>query len=222
MIFSFPTNIAAVLRTNLMLALVVISVAIIVSPGCSGRKKAEQAAQEQRDKAVQDALKSLKALMTDNGMSLEQKRAEWNRIKNLNLNHPEVNELLEKVDAYLKLQEQRMAEDKAEAERRAAEKEKSKKAFQQVLTHFERIANAPSVDDANRHIQEALGLFTSAQVPVLIVISTAPNGSKDYDRPTTIRKYLDYIKDQRRYEKQADLLKLDEQGKIKELELIKQ
>jgi hypothetical protein len=54
------------------------------------------------------------------------------------------------------------------------------------------------------------------------VISTSANGSKDYDRPTTIRKYLDYIKDQRRYEMQAELLKLDEQGKIKELELIKQ
>jgi hypothetical protein len=220
--FRLPSIFAAMLRTKLMLALMIFLVAAVAVPGCSGRKKAEQAAQEQRDKSIQDALRSLKALMTDNGMSVEQKRAEWNRIKNLNLNHSEVDEWLEKVDAYLKLQEQRMAEDKAEAERRAAEKEKSKKAFQQVLTFFERIANAPSVDEANRQIQEALSLFASAQVPVLIVISTSSNGSKDYDRPTTIRKYLDYIKDQRRYEKQAELLKLDEQGKIKELELIKQ
>lgn len=222
MIFSFPTNFAAVLRTNLMLALVVFSVAMVVSPGCSGRKKAEQAAQEQRDKTIQDALLSLKALITDNGMTVPQKRAEWNRIKNLNLNHAEVDEWLDKVDAFLKQEEQRMAEEKLESERLAAEKEKAKKSFQNLLTYFERIANASSVDDANRHIQEALGLFSSAQVPVLIVISTGANGSKDYDRPTTIRKYLDYIKDQRKYERQAEPLKLDEQGKIKELELIKQ
>lgn len=145
-----------------------------------------------------------------------------NRIKNLNLNHPEVDQWLAKVDEYLKQEEQRMAEEKAEADRRAAIQERSAKAFQQVLTHFERIANAPTIEAANTHIQEALTLFASAQVPVLIVISTSPSGSKDYDRPTTIRKYLDYIKDQRRYERQAEQLKLDEQGKIKELELLKQ
>ena len=76
-------------------------VVVVVAPGCSGRKKAEQALQEQRDKSIQEALKSLKALMTDNGMTVEQKRAEWNRIKNLNLNHAEVDEWLEKVDVYL-------------------------------------------------------------------------------------------------------------------------
>ena len=155
-------------------------------------------------------------------MTVEQKRAEWNRIKNLGLNHAEVDEWLAKVDAFLKQEEQRMAEDKAEAERLAAEKEKSKKVFAQVLTYFEKIANAPNVEEANRHIQDALSLFSSAQSPVLIVISTAASGFKDYDRPTTIRKYLDYVKDQRRFERHAEPLKLDEQGKIKELELIKQ
>ena len=217
-----PSKFAVALRTKLMFALMFFLVVVVVAPGCSGRKKAEQALQEQRDKSIQEALKSLKALMTDNGMTVEQKRAEWNRIKNLNLNHAEVDEWLEKVDVYLTQEEKRMAEEKAEAERQAAEKGKSKKSFQQVLVYFERIANAPSVEEANRHIQEALSLFASGQVPVLIVISTSANGSKDYDRPTTIRKYLDYIKDQRRYEMQAELLKLDEQGKIKELELIKQ
>lgn len=209
-------------RYKTLAVCLLLSAAILGSPGCSGRKKAEKAAQEQREHAVQEAIEKLKALMTNNGMTVAEKRAEWNRIKNLNLNHPEVDQWLAKVDEYLKQEEQRMAEEKAEADRRAAIKERSAKAFQQVLTHFERIANAPTVEVANTHIQEALTLFASAQVPVLIVISTSPNGSKDYDRPTTIRKYLDYIKDQRRYERQAEQLKLDEQGKIKELELLKQ
>ena len=81
-----PSKFAVALRTKLMFAMMFFLVVVVVAPGCSGRKKAEQALQEQRDKSIQEALKSLKALMTDNGMTVEQKRAEWNRIKNLNLN----------------------------------------------------------------------------------------------------------------------------------------
>ena len=222
MIFCLPFNNIAFSRTKLMLPVVFILMAVVLSPGCLGRKKAEETTIEKQDNSIQDAIKSLKALMTDNGMTIQQKRTEWNRIKNLNLMNAEVDEWLGKVDLFLNQEERRMAEEILESERLAAQKEKAKKSLQNLMAFFERIASAPNADEANRHIQEALSLFSSAQVPVLIVISTSSNGAKDYDRPTTIRKYLDYIKDQRKYERQAEPLKLDDQGKIKELELIKQ
>jgi len=44
---------------------------------------------------------------------------------------------------------------------------------------------------------------------------------KDYDRPTTIRKYLEYLKDQGRFDKDIENLVVDKNGKITEVELIK-
>lgn len=89
-----------------------------------------------------------------------------------------------------------------------------------LLQYFDAIANADNVISANNSIDEALTLFTSSTVPVLIVISQE-GGDKDYDRPTTIRAYLNYLKDQKKNINQIEKVKLDEFGKITEVELKK-
>ncbi len=89
-----------------------------------------------------------------------------------------------------------------------------------LLQYFDAIANADNVISANNSIDEALTLFTTSQAPVLIVISQQ-GGDKDYDRPTTIRAYLNYLKDQKKNINRIESLKLDEFGKITEVELIK-
>jgi hypothetical protein len=86
--------------------------------------------------------------------------------------------------------------------------------------YFEAIANADNITSANRSIDEALGMFASAQTPVLIVISEE-DGKKDYDRPTTIQAYLNYIKDQKKNINDIESLKVDSAGKITEVELRK-
>ena len=62
--------------------------------------------------------------------------------------------------------------------------------------------------------------FASPDVPVLIIISQS-GGFNDYDRPTTISKFLHYLKDKQQYKYQVESLKKDTLGKITELELIK-
>ena len=47
------------------------------------------------------------------------------------------------------------------------------------------------------------------------------NGQKDYDRPTTIRDYLNYLKDQKKNMNQISNLQFDSAGKITEMELKK-
>ncbi len=89
-----------------------------------------------------------------------------------------------------------------------------------LLQYFDAIANADNVISANNSIDEALTLFTSSTAPVLIVISQE-GGDKDYDRPTTIRAYLNYLKDQKKNINQIEKVKLDEFGKITEVELRK-
>ena len=62
--------------------------------------------------------------------------------------------------------------------------------------------------------------FASPDVPVLIIISQY-GGINDYDRPATISKFLNYLKDKKQYKYTVESVKRDGLGKITELELIK-
>ncbi len=61
--------------------------------------------------------------------------------------------------------------------------------------------------------------FASPDVPVLIIISQA-GGFNDYDRPTTISNFLNYLKDRKEYKYKVESVKQDNLGKITEIELI--
>lgn len=115
------------------------------------------------------------------------------------------------------LARQRAAEEEA---RRAAEARRETPA-QKLNLYFSAIANSNNVNSANSSINEALTLFSSPDTPVLIVISEE-NGQKDYDRPTTIRAYMNYLKDTKNNMNKIGNLQFDSTGKITELELIKQ
>jgi hypothetical protein len=86
--------------------------------------------------------------------------------------------------------------------------------------YFEAIASSGSLTSANTSISEALSMFASPDTPVLIVISEQ-NGQKDYDRPTTISAYLNYLKDQKKNANKVEKLQFDNSGKITEVELRK-
>lgn len=73
---------------------------------------------------------------------------------------------------------------------------------------------------SNRSIEEALRYFSSPDVPVLIIVYI-DSEITDYDKPTTIRKYLEYLKDQGKNPNDIHNVKFDANGKINELELIK-
>lgn len=111
--------------------------------------------------------------------------------------------------------------ERREAEARLKEDElKVNKPATQLNQYFEAIATSSNVTSANNSINEALGLFSSPEAPVLIVISEY-DGKKDYDRPTTIRKYLNYLKDQKKNINAISDVKVDSSGKITEVELRK-
>jgi hypothetical protein len=116
------------------------------------------------------------------------------------------------------------AERKAEEERlRKAEEEKLKASAAKYATienHFLSIAASPNMAVANEKINQALQLFATPDAPVLIIISQA-GGFNDYDRPTTIRRYLDYLKDQKVFNNRIEQVKYDANGKITEIEMIK-
>ncbi len=125
-------------------------------------------------------------------------------------------------------QKKKEAEEKArkEEQERLAREAKSKAVptltgSAKLEQYFNAIANASNATAANNSINEALTMFSSEQTPVLIVISE-DGGEKDYDKPTNIKAYLNYLKDQKKNINRVSNTVLDGAGKIKELELTKQ
>jgi ATPase subunit of ABC transporter with duplicated ATPase domains len=116
--------------------------------------------------------------------------------------------------------EDAQAKRDAEARARAAAAKESGPQVK-LEQYFNTIANASNPTAANNAINDALGLFASPETPVLIVIHEA-DGEKDYDRPTNIKDYLNYLKDQKKRPDRIGNLQFDGSGKIKEVELVKQ
>jgi len=118
-------------------------------------------------------------------------------------------------DAELKRQQEEEARAKREAD--------SKKAApaERLNLYFANIANSANSNAANNSITEALGLFATPETPVFIIISQEGD-QKDYDRPTTIRAYLNYLKDTKNNANKISDMKFDGSGKITEIELVKQ
>lgn len=190
---------------------------------CKSKKKLakEKEAAEYAAK-VNTAKQTLLDILNDNStMSLDEKEAAVKSIRNMNLNDAEIDELLRQA-------EEKLAKERAEYNKAAmdAKKKAEEEALRKetgsvsVSNYFSSIASASSVSQANAQIAEALKLFSSPETPVLIIISKSGD-IVDYDRPTTIKNYLNYLKDTKNNINQVDKIIYDANGKIKELELIK-
>lgn len=192
---------------------------------CKSQKKiaAEEAAAAEARK-IAKAKADLEELLSDNtGLSLDEKESRLKVIKDLNIDDPEVKELIVKVEEKLKRErEALMAKERAEKLAREREEALRREGTEKkgLDDYFDLIANSTNLATSNRYIGEALQLFASEEVPVLIIISKSGN-IVDYDRPTTIRKYLEYLKDQKVVRNEIENVVYDANGKITELELIK-
>ncbi|HLN53785.1 MAG TPA: hypothetical protein VK212_08750 [Lentimicrobium sp.] len=206
------------LRLIMMLIL-----AVSISGGlssCQSQKKLakKRAAQELAERTAQ-AKADLKAIINDEGqMTLEEKEFKLNSIKRMNLEDQEVKDLI--AQAEQKLGEERAAMEKRKEEERLAKERESRGQYSSVHDSFSAIAGARDANAANLAIRDALMQFSDENVPVLILISQEGD-MKDYDEPTTIRKYLEYLKDQKKSPNRVINAEYDTNGKIKLLELQK-
>lgn len=131
---------------------------------------------------------------------------------------------MEQEAAALKKQQEedrKRREAEEEAAKRAAAEANKKDPQAKLEEYFTSISNSSNEASANSSINEALSLFASSDTPVLIVIHES-GGQKDYDKPTTIKNYLYYLKDQKKQADKIGNLQFDNSGKITEVELVKQ
>jgi hypothetical protein len=165
-----------------------------------------------RDMLKQQKIDAARAELLDMLMNKDDKSAdelakELAGIKAQNLGNKEIDELIAKVEQKI-----------------ASMKNKPNIPLKNQLEDaFQGIADAGKSGNSGQSstlIKNTLGLFSSDDVPVLIIIYRK-GATVDYDKPTTIKRYLNFLMDQKANRNAVDNYSLDGGGKIKELELIK-
>jgi len=189
----------------------------------SAKKLARERAAAQYAANAELSKKDLTAMLNGTStMTLDEQLNRLEVIKSYNIDDPQVKDLIAKVSDKLqneKNKADRLAEEQKLQQEEAAKQKVEQAKFSALNATFQKIADAPSYDVADQEIAQALTLFSTSETPVLIIISQN-QGFNDYDRPTTIARFLNYLKDMKVYHYQVSSVKKDAQGKITELELI--
>jgi len=209
-----------VIKNYAQLLAVVLAVTIAFGmTGCNNQKKL---AKQEYEAKVTKAKDDLNSIINDRStLSLDEKENLVENIRNMQLDDPEVAELLEQAETKLADERSALIQQELEAKKKQEAKEmEAKKTTFTIHDYFESISKASSSSEANMFINEALKLFTAPDAPVLIIISKTIDGV-DYDRPTTILNYLNYLKDTGNNINTIENIKYDGSGKISELELMK-
>ena len=219
------------MRRNLIklpLVLVVILTAGIIFGGLSSCQSKKKLAKEQAATAyntkVQQAKKDLTAMLNGTtSWTLDEQFKRLDVIKSYNIDDQDVKDLIVKTEDKLnaeKAEASRKAEEELLRKKEAAKKQAEQAKFNSINEKFAAIAHAGSYEEADNEIKQALDVFATPDVPVLIIIDQV-DGVNDYDRPTTASRFLNYLKDVKAYKYAVDSVKRNAEGKITELELIK-
>lgn len=203
---------------NILLLGMLLLITVGGTTSCKSKKKL--AKQEYEAKLTQ-AKTDLNAIINgETQWTLEEQRARIEEIEKADFQDTEIDELIVKAKSAID-DKQAEAERIAEEERlRELESQKIIEKETSIEDYFAIIAAAPDAETANEKIAEAMQLFASPDVPVLIIIYHLGD-IVDYDAPTTAEKYLNYIKDQKSVAVRVNNIKYDDNNKITELELIK-
>ncbi len=207
-------NTLNLIKNNLVL--LALAMLLVGPTGCKTKKKVVEDPKENIEQVNAELVKAkttlTELLSPDCTKSIAEKEKIVADIKALNFNDAGLNDLIAQVETSIAKEKEaiRLADEKA----KEAAKPENK-----LRKYFKEIANASNEVDANAKIEEAIGMFVSDQANVLIII--AEDGAmKDYDKPTKIRKYLNYLKDSKN--NINDIEQIHWEGdKIKTLELRK-
>ncbi|MEM6628156.1 MAG: hypothetical protein AAF694_00710 [Bacteroidota bacterium] len=196
---------------------------LATTTGCKSKKKlAEQqaleAAQRAKEAKIAEAKTILENLLASPGATttaqLQSKKEQLEYVKSMNLDDPTIRDLIAQVET--KLQDEQLALERMLNE--APKPSQPLVSSSQLDMEFGNIASSVSSDDANQKIDQVLQYFSSDNTPVLVIINQS-GPIKDYDKPTTIKKYLNYLKDTQKIMDLVSNIAYDDNGKISELEL---
>lgn len=161
----------------------------------------------EKQKVIDDLNRRLLTLINDDTKSIEELEKELAEIKNTanKYSNAETQKLISQLEQKIRnMKAANTVDNSLEAN------------FNRIVS----LSKAGNIDQANAEIQKTLTLFESPETPVLIIV--AIEGTIiDYDKPTTIEAYLNYLKDQKISRNVVKEVEKNAFGKIKVLELIK-
>ena len=199
-----------------IVALLLITV-LCGATSCKSKKKAAQtqaATEAQYTSKLRNARETLKAIINgETKMTTQEKEEKLDSIKKENFNDTELKELITKVEEMI---ENERAE---EASKKPVIKvvDKPTETNNILDEMFDKIAAG---NDTKKNIATVTEMCESNNIPVLIIISKSGTVT-DYDRPTTIGKYLNYLKDQNVSRNKVYKIMRNANNKITEIELIR-
>lgn len=211
-------------RVILCLLLGLLSVSSIA---CKGKKKkAEEAARQEalaKQQIANEQIEILERLIKSPVLDendLQSRRAVLQGIIDQNPTDPSVRSLIRKVDLFLQDEADRLRREAQEAIQPIPIPQGPPEDVRVLAEDFEGIAQAGDADLANRMIGFTLQKFASPNTPVLIAVYRQGD-VVDYDEPTTITKFLNYLKDQGRNPFEIHHLEKNVDGQITLVELDK-
>jgi len=207
----------------MLLVSLVLTIAIGGITSCNSKKKMAQERAEAHAAEVNRAKRDLnKIIEGETTWTLDEQAKKVAAIKAKNWNNDDVDRLIENAEetiSFKRAEAARIAEEERLRGEEDARRRANQSEFSVIDNQLGSIAGAGSVDEANMLINTALTQYATPDIPVLIIISQS-GGFNDYDRPTTISKFLNYLKDKKQYKYKVESVKRDGLGKITEMELI--
>ncbi|HOW24548.1 MAG TPA: hypothetical protein PK711_02670 [Bacteroidales bacterium] len=194
------------------------------SSGCSSKKKAGKTAEvttvhDNSDQLLKAKGQLLEIINDDGSIPIETKEATLREIKSQHFQDAEINDLIGLADQKIREEKDRIYQAQKVTPQQVAETEVAN--TKDILYgFFNDLVSNKNYQESEVFINQALKMFASESVPVLIIISQEA-GMVDYDEPTTIRKYLEYLDDTKNNSNRINSIKVNQEGLITELELIK-
>jgi len=164
-------------------------------------------------KAKQQQIEEIKirlnGLLYNQTMSADDLERELNEIKSLNIKDNEVQSLIKQVEDRINAMRESMGSISSNAD--------LDRYFDEVIA----LSKSGNIERTNMKIKDILKFFTGSDADLLIIVYREDEQPIDYDKPTTIGAYLNYLKDQKVNLNTTYSIERDELGKIKLVELLK-
>ncbi len=205
-----------------------ISVALISgASSCKSNKKAARAkaaAEAQYVSNVNNAKQALKSIIDgETAMTTQEKEAKLKSIKQDDLHDAELSKLITKVEEMIKNERDAAGTSNMEPAVKVVDNTPRNTVTMIETTEsllnklFDKIASG---EEISKNIGKVSEMCESDNIPVLIIISKNELVT-DYDRPTTIGEYLNYLKDQNVSRNKVYKIVRNGDNKISEIELIR-
>jgi small-conductance mechanosensitive channel len=172
-------------------------------------RQVENKLEKAKKQQIEEIKIRLNGLLYNQTMSADDLERELNEIKALNIKDAEVQRLIAQIEAKIKEMREGMGSISTNSD--------LDRYFDEVIS----LSKSGNIERTNMKIKDILKFFTNSEAPLLIIVYRENGVPIDYDKPTTIGAYLNYLKDQKVNHNTTYSIERDAAGKIKLVELLK-